>query len=327
MYLLQEKNCTTRYYSRVLPILLVTYKNFDAVTQRFEEFKELGFNNVAVFVDGFDFTASRKSIENRLALEAFLIERHSIGEIKHLHFNTLNTGVGVAVPTAIDWFFQEYDYGLILEDDCVLKTSAKEVLRLSQNLLFSYDNSIVCLSNPNPPSQANLEKGVLEFSESSFFSSWGWICHRDTWNQAHVREISCHDVTKAVWRQTHLSGSLRILLLISWLDIWHSLKKNQSRLWAFRFSVVVMLERVTIHYPKIKCIQHSPTELGTNVQVRPRWDRNSLESGADKYNFETFTTSKDLNLDQYIARRVQGAATLGLLIRIAFRTARMVRIK
>jgi len=89
-----------------------------------------------------------------------------------------NLGCRVAVSTAIDWFFEQEEEGIILEDDCVPSPS---FFRYCGELLERYrnDERIMCISGDN------FQQGRTVTPYSYYFSKfnhcWGWATWRRAW--------------------------------------------------------------------------------------------------------------------------------------------------
>jgi len=98
-------------------------------------------------------------------------------EVKTL-FREQNLGCGVAVSQAISWFFEQVEYGIILEDDC-----------LPVPFFFSYAQAMLKKYGPMGHvmhiSGNNFLTG-METATDVFFSkyphSWGWATWRDRWS-------------------------------------------------------------------------------------------------------------------------------------------------
>ena len=99
------------------------------------------------------------------------------GEVKTL-FRDKNLGCKLAVSSAIDWFFENEEMGIILEDDCLPDPS---FFYFCQELLQKYkdDKRVMMISG------FNYLLNSLEIRESYFFSNyypiWGWATWRRAW--------------------------------------------------------------------------------------------------------------------------------------------------
>lgn len=295
----------------MIPALVLAYDNLNGIQNRLSELKELGSPQIYVFLDGFDehLPLSRERSE----LVDFLNTMETRGQITGLYQSDTNLGVGVAVPSALDWFFSNVEYGLILEDDCRIISILPSLLETIPQETIS--SSLICLSNP----KLNSDQFEVKFLTSPFFSSWGWICNREIWRKNRVTALSLRNVVTAVLSIHQLTFMKRLLLLIAWTDVWLTLRRNQSRLWAFRFSVILILNGQDVLYSSLKAIQHQPSGFGVNVRSNPSWDCLVPNNFHLLARFPKFQVIADPTLNDYIATNVHGASIRSLLLRFGFR--------
>lgn len=97
-------------------------------------------------------------------------------EVKTL-FQEDNLGCGPGVYTAINWFFEHEEQGIILEDDCVAKQS---FFPYAEALLDRYknDDRIAQISGFNEVGQAFSDNSYIY---SSYMVCWGWATWRRAW--------------------------------------------------------------------------------------------------------------------------------------------------
>lgn len=310
-----------------MPVLLIAYLNYQGVKNRIVDLSALGFTDIYVFLDGYTQTADKIEANIRLELITYLRQCKSESIISSLNESHENLGVGIAIPVALDWFFSNFEMGLILEDDCRLIELTREKVNGFENILSTEPNSIICLSTPKLITSEKQNSGDADLLETSFFSSWGWICTRATWQENRVRSISVLEVAYAVFRTKYISAWRKILLFLSWTDIWRKLRKNQNKLWAFRFTVLVILSQTRILYPKFKCVQHEPSWSGTNVRVQPDWDHPLEKFSEQKKVGYNFIINQSFELSEYQAVHTQGASVNSLIKRSIFAMATMLNIK
>ena len=95
-------------------------------------------------------------------------------------FRDENLGCGFAVCSAITWFFDQVEEGIILEDDCLPDLS---FFRFCSELLAHYrdDDSVYVISG------TNLQNGIKRGNSSYYFSNysitWGWASWRRAWKK------------------------------------------------------------------------------------------------------------------------------------------------
>lgn len=96
-------------------------------------------------------------------------------EPKYL-FRSENLGCSAAITSAIDWFFQNVESGIIFEDDCLPDLSFFPYCR---ELLQKYkdDNKIMMISGSN----LGMKSGDSSYYYSRYGQIWGWATWRRAW--------------------------------------------------------------------------------------------------------------------------------------------------
>lgn len=158
------------------PILFLVFNRPDTTNQVFERIRALKPLKLYVASDG---ARINKTGEDLLVQETRAIIQ-SIDwdcEIKTL-FRAENLGCKVAVSSAIDWFFENEEQGIILEDDCLPNES---FFHFCEQLLNQYKkhNEIMHISGNN------FQDGIIRGDGSFYFSKynhiWGWATWKRAW--------------------------------------------------------------------------------------------------------------------------------------------------
>jgi len=97
-------------------------------------------------------------------------------------FREKNLGCKYAVSGAIDWFFENVEQGIILEDDVLPDQS---FFRFCQEMLERYkdDKRIMSVSGYNPLGKYNMGENYLF---SKYFFCWGWATWRRAWKKNNL---------------------------------------------------------------------------------------------------------------------------------------------
>ncbi len=116
------------------------------------------------------------------------------------NFSDKNLSVKFAPPAAIDWFFEQEEEGIILEDDCLPQPSwfwyAQEMLDH-----YRHDERIwVVMGNNLMPEWPLKNDDSYYFSSHGYGAYWGWASWRRTWRK--------YDLHMSVWPQLRDSGLL-----------------------------------------------------------------------------------------------------------------------
>jgi len=107
-------------------------------------------------------------------------------EVKTL-FRDKNLGCKLAESGGFNWFFENVDEGIIIEDDCLPN---KSFFLYCEKLLKKYrDNEkVMMISGSNPATSVDID---ADYFFSIFYHSWGWA----TWKRAWEK----YDITISDW--------------------------------------------------------------------------------------------------------------------------------
>lgn len=160
-----------------IPILFIVFNRLETALKSFEVIRSIQPNHLYIASD-----AARTYVEGEDAVVAEV--RNKIMDnitwkcnVKTL-FQKTNLGCGNGVYTAINWFFENEKYGIILEDDCIASPSfflfAEKMI-----LKYEHDQRIGMIAGTNPINMSNYDYSYIF---SKYKSCWGWA----TWKRAWV---------------------------------------------------------------------------------------------------------------------------------------------
>ncbi len=159
------------------PVLFLIFNRPDTTAQVFEAIRLAKPKQLFVAADGPRKGISADIEKCKAARELIKIDWDC--EVKTL-FRDENLGCGLGPASAITWFFENVEQGIILEDDCLPNQS---FFRFCEELLNYYkDNERIMLVSGN-----NFGFKQLFYSPSYYFSSytltWGWATWKRAWQQ------------------------------------------------------------------------------------------------------------------------------------------------
>ncbi|MCO5236772.1 MAG: hypothetical protein M9933_10940 [Chitinophagaceae bacterium] len=167
------KNAYTQFNT---PILFLIFNRPDTTLEV--------FNQIQLMKPKFLFIAADGPRENKVGeYEACMKAREIIKRIDWdcevmTLFRERNLGCGIAVSSAITWFLNQVEYGIILEDDCV---PALSFFDYCEYLLKKYkdDKEVMHISGSNFQNKNN--KGETSYYFSYYPHIWGWATWRRAW--------------------------------------------------------------------------------------------------------------------------------------------------
>lgn len=159
-----------------IPILILGFNRPESTMKLIASLRDLKPIRVYFAVDG---PRSDMDLEKVYATQACVSEIDWDVQVE-TRFLVSNLGCKMAVTSAIDWFFEKEEFGIILEDDCL---PTIEFMHFSKRMLLKYRNNkkIMHISGSSfLPSQVSYEY-------NHYFSRlpvvWGWATWKRAWEE------------------------------------------------------------------------------------------------------------------------------------------------
>jgi hypothetical protein len=166
-----------------------------------------------------------------------------------IRFLDKNVGCGMGISSAIGWFFEHVDYGVILEDDCV---PHPHFFPFCSELFERYaeDERIMRISGLSPYPARNYP---YDYHFSHRFHCWGWGTWRRAWKHFSydmdlIDETEFLEMAKAFY-PFQFQNSLE-------LDKFRLSKKNMLKTWAFRWNVACFAQNGLCIIPEKNLIKN-----------------------------------------------------------------------
>jgi len=158
-------------------------------------------------------------------------------------FRDENLGCGPAVKSAIDWFFENEEMGIILEDDVLPKPS---FFPFCEELLHRYktDTRIGMISGNN-------HAGYIPYNDSYFFSKykmiWGWATWKRSWDvmDFEMSWLQSPCANMIIKNMGHGKASEK-----HWLRIIDLLQKMRVNSWAYRWFFSLAAQNLLCIFPR-----------------------------------------------------------------------------
>ncbi|RDU58619.1 methyltransferase FkbM [Helicobacter sp. MIT 99-5507] len=184
------------------PILFLTFNRLDTTKEVFNQIAKVKPPKIYLASDGARDKIDTFGIKEKDKVDEvreFLISHISWDcEIK-TRFLSKNLGCKKAVSSAIEWFFDNEEYGIILEDDCFPSIS---FFRFCDEMLEMYKNNekIFMVSGW---SAFDFDKKTKDSINSSYYFSkynhiWGWASWRRAWKKYELENKNFIDDFKKI---------------------------------------------------------------------------------------------------------------------------------
>ena len=169
-------------------VLFLTFNRPDTTKQVFEALRQAKPPMLYVAADGP--RADKAGEQEKCEEVRRIVTKVDWGcEVKTL-FRDKNLGCRVGVSSAIDWFFENEEEGIILEDDCL---PSQSFFWFCEELLERYkdDERIMIVSGYNR--QETWEQDKYDYFFSHFGGIWGWGSWRRAWNlyDEDMKNLEC----------------------------------------------------------------------------------------------------------------------------------------
>lgn len=276
------------------PILFLVFNRPDTTKQVFERIKEVKPTKLYIAADG--------PRENKLG-EKELVEQTRQMVIKGIDwpcevktlFRDENLGCGKAVSTAIDWFFENNEYGIILEDDILVDLT---FFLFCENMLSYYidDERIMMISGLNIANSWKTK--YYDYIFANYGSVWGWATWKRAWKH--------YDFNLSFWanefeRQQFIKMSfLSIEEQNHRIHLYNELYTKKIDTWDYQWTVAKLRNNGLTIIPTVNLVKNIGFSLNaTHTLVEPEWAKLELHTLANTrftYRKEVFRDTEYDNL-------------------------------
>lgn len=182
------------------PVLFLVFNRLDTTIKVFESIRQAKPPKLYIAADG-----ARESVKHEKEkvdeVRDYIIANIDWDcEVKSL-FRDKNLGCKVAVSSAINWFFENEEMGIIVEDDCLPSLS---FYWFCERMLNEYQNDerIMMISGTNYflDIRNNINN---DYFYSRHFSIWGWATWKRAWDK--------YDVKMPTWRNEIQPNDLKFV--------------------------------------------------------------------------------------------------------------------
>lgn len=159
------------------PVLFIIFNRLNTTQQVFEAIRKYQPARLFIASDG-PRQENPGEAETCIAVRSWILANIDWKCDINTFFRNQNNGCGIAVSTAITWFFDHVEEGIIIEDDCV---PHQDFFGYCTELLdkYRYDDRIAVIGGNN------FQNGKVYGNKSYYFSkysyTWGWATWRRVW--------------------------------------------------------------------------------------------------------------------------------------------------
>lgn len=230
-----------------VPILFLVFNRPDNTRRVFNRIKMMKPSHLFIAADGPRVNKNEHNLCNEVRNIVADIDWDT--EVKTL-FRDTNHGCGPAVSQAITWFFQQVEYGIILEDDCLPSVSFFDFCALMLEK-YKYDHRIWHIAGYNIQHFQKRGEGDYYFSRET--PIWGWATWRRVWSNYSFEfkgfeKFQSQEVLKAVKHN-------RLMSLTALYDIT-KVKNGLVNTWDFQYAYTQMINHGLSIIPNMNLVEN-----------------------------------------------------------------------
>jgi len=170
-------------------------------------------------------------------------------EVKTL-FREKNLGCRVAVSSAIDWFFENVEKGIILEDDCLPHPT---FFRFCQELLERYRDDMRVMQIGGCNFQDGIKHGDGSYYFSKYNHIWGWASWRRAWRHYDVAmqtfpEFVVQKQIENIWPDKNTQKY--------WLNIFHTVFEGRIDTWDYQWIYAMWTQNGLCILPNLNLVSN-----------------------------------------------------------------------
>lgn len=168
------------------PLLFLVFNRPDTTREVFESIRRVKPLHLYIAADG---PRLNRQGESELVSEVREIVNAVDWPCKvNTLFRRENLGCKLAVSEAISWFFENEEFGIILEDDCL---PSPDFFPYCEELLHRYRDNDQVFAVTGNNFQDGIRRGESAYYFSRYFHCWGWASWRRAWKT--------YDVNMSYW--------------------------------------------------------------------------------------------------------------------------------
>jgi hypothetical protein len=235
-------------YKTHSPVLLLLFNRPDTTRRVFNAIRQAAPPRLYIAADG---ARTEREQEVTLCKTAREVVSHIDWpcEAKTL-FSEENLGCKEAVSSAINWFFEQEEEGIILEDDCL---PSNDFFLFCDEMLerYRFDTRIRHIGG------SNLQQGKRWGQASYYYSNlthvWGWASWRRVW-QHYDKELSAYTAEDV---QIALPDIFTEPIIVNtWLQIFNQLKTGQIDTWDYQLTFINFFNNSLSVIPNVNLISN-----------------------------------------------------------------------
>lgn len=284
------------------PVLILAFNRPERLRQLIDRLRELQIPQVFVAIDG-----PRDSVPSDA--ERVAHTRSVVAEIDwpcsvSTLFQDHNLGCGLGVSTAITWFFEEVDEGIILEDDVL---PAPDFFAFCNELLERYrnDQRVFAISGCNFAPADHITHPADTHRFSAITHVWGWATWRRSWEK--------YEFSMRTWRK-RLRGSQRWKAMggdlggyVYWSAVFDWMRFGHVDTWDYQLALAQMASGGLTATANVNLTENVGfSDDSTHTNYRPSYVQ---PAGQLRGPLSNPAVQRDIRADRWVRQQILQATT------------------
>jgi len=206
-------------------VLFLLFNRLDTTKQVFKAIRQAKPPRLYIAADGARETKEGEDTKVAEVREYIISNIDWECEVKTL-FREENLGCKMAVSGAIDWFFDNEEMGIILEDDCL---PSQSFFWFCEELLEKYKDDMRVGQISGDNFQKGIKRGEGDYYFSIYSHIWGWASWANRWNNY---DVSLDNIKDIKFIKKHIKDYSEIFY---WNIIFNKMKSNKIDTWDYQW--------------------------------------------------------------------------------------------
>jgi hypothetical protein len=207
-------------------VLIIAYRRTVEIERILQECQENNIKKIYVALDGPKAGDIDGEKDNKAIRELVTNYQKNYSGVITTLFRDQNVGCAAACLSACDWVFENEEYAIVLEDDCIPSPDFFEFARASINPLNSDSNIWLACGTQFAPKDIHNDSWSL----STYALIWGWLTSRANWQEISSAIRIGNPISKinstTPWERIYWNqGSRRAYS--GWKDVWDTILLQQ----------------------------------------------------------------------------------------------------
>jgi hypothetical protein len=227
-------------------VLFLVFNRLDTTKQVFEAIREAKPPRLYIAADGARETKDGEDTKVKQVRDYITSNIDWECEVKTL-FREQNFGCKMAVRGAIDWFFQNEEMGIILEDDCL---PTQSFFWFCEELLERYKDDMRVGQISGDNFQKGVKRGDADYYFSIYNHIWGWASWANRWKN--------YDVLLSTMENSNFIDNLIAEKNTNkyWKNVFEQMKQQKIDTWDYQWTFTLWNNNQLTILPNINLIEN-----------------------------------------------------------------------